>query len=201
MESLESSSSIAMEESRRKRREFLQEQREFNRLKAFELNRFVESEIITEKDIAGLCSRIKRRKHATAEDLTKLGNAFIQNEANISAFIKTTGAINIIIKEFTGNDHNQQLLAAQCLCNLSLGDETCCTKIATFAGSYLMIFMMKLSDTSMAVSFLLLLHSLNLTIEYCRKSVCGLCRTSPLLVLNLLTFSCRKSFSKTAFTS
>lgn len=153
-EKQENSSDNAMNEYRVRRRELLKEKREFNRSKAFDLNRFVESEIVTEKDIAGLCSRIKRRKHATDEDLRKLCNAFIQSEANISAFIKTTGAINVIIKEFTGSDRSQQLLAAQCLCNLSLGDETCCAKIATFAGSYLMIFIMKSSDISLAVNWI-----------------------------------------------
>lgn len=97
-EEVSSSAAIAMNESREKRRDLLRGQREFNRSKAFDLNRFVESEIVTEKDIAGLCSRIKRRKHATDDDLRKLCNAFLQSEANIAVFVKTTGAINIVIK-------------------------------------------------------------------------------------------------------
>lgn len=139
-------------ELRNNRREKLKQQQEFKRLSAFEKNRFAESEIVTEADINGLCSRIKRRKRATAEDLQKLANAFLQSESNISAFIKVTGAINIVIKEFTGTDRSQQLLAAQVLCNLSLGDEISCSKIATFAGSYLMIFMLNSSDASFSVS-------------------------------------------------
>ena len=128
------------------------EHQEFNRARAFDKDRFVESGIVTEQDITGLCSRIKRRKHATDEDLRKLSNAFLQSEANISAFMKITGAINIVVKEFTGNDRAQRLLAAQCLCNLSLGDEVCCSKIATFAGSYLMIFLIHSNDNSLSVS-------------------------------------------------
>lgn len=139
-------------ELRFNRRIKFKEQQEFNRMRAFDSNRFVESEILTDKDVAGLCSRIKRRKHATEEDLRKLSNAFIQSEENIKAFIKTTGAINILIKEFTGGERSQQLLAAQCLCNLCLGDETCCSKVALFAGSYLMIFIMKSSDVTFSVS-------------------------------------------------
>lgn len=138
---------------RQNRREKLKEHQEFNRLSAFDSNRLVESEVVyTEKDITGLCSRIKRRKHATPEDLVKLSNAFTQSEANITAFLKVTGAINVIIKEFTGNNQNQQLLAAQCLCNLSLGDEVSCSKVATFAGSYLMIFVMKTNELKLSVS-------------------------------------------------
>lgn len=147
------------DELRDNRRNKLKEHQEFNRLKAFDANRFVNAEVLTEKDIAGLCSRIKRRKHASEEDLRKLSNAFIQSEANIATFIKTTGAINIVIKEFTGSDRSKQLLAAQCLCNLSLGDETCCSKVATFAGSYLMIFIMKSNDVTLTVSSIILAES------------------------------------------
>lgn len=140
----------ALREGRRTRK---QKQQKFFRLKAFDANRFVESQLVTETDIAGLCSRIKRRKRADAADLVKLGTAFIQSEKNISAFLKVTGAIEVIIKEFTGSDRNQQILAAQCLCNMSLGDEFCCTKIASAAGIYLMIYMMEFYKTHFGVSF------------------------------------------------
>lgn len=142
------------EELRQYRREHLKDQQESNRLRAFDSNRFVESEILTEQDVIGLCSRIKRRKRADAEDLEKLCSAFIQKEINISAFMKVTGAINVLIKEFTSNNRSQQLRAANALCNLSLGDEACCAKIATFAGSYLMIFIMKSDDHELSVTFL-----------------------------------------------
>ena len=179
MENTKESTNIT-EELRSNRRIKLKEHQEFNRLKAFDSNRFVESEILTEKDVVGLCSRIKRRKHATEEDLRKLSNAFIQSEANIVAFIKITGAINILIKEFTGCERNQQLLAAQCLCNLSLGDETCCSKVATFAGSYLMIFIMKSSDVAFSVS-LKFFSRLCLVLIYFHfiysESACGLHKT------------------------
>lgn len=139
-------------ELRNNRRDKHREHQDFSRLKAFEASRFVEAELVTEKDIAGLCSRIKRKKRASAEDLIKLSNAFIQSEKNITAFVKTTGAINIIVKEFTGNDKHQQILAAQLLCNLSLGDESSCSKIASFVGSYLMIMIMS-SDFCLSVSY------------------------------------------------
>lgn len=139
------------DELRQNRRDKLKGHQEFNRLKAIDSNRSVDSEIISEQDVTGLCSRIKRRKHATEEDLRKLSNAFIQSDTNISAFAKIIGAINVVIKEFTGTDRSQQLLAAQCLCNLSLGDEASCSKIATFAGSYMMIFVMA-RDVTLAVS-------------------------------------------------
>lgn len=152
MENLEKALAIN-EELRRQRFEQFRQHQEFKRFSAYDQNRLIESETVTEQDVQGLCSRIKRKKRASAEDLAKLANAFLQSEGNISAFMRVTGAINVIIKEFTGSDRSQQLLAAQCLCNLSLGDEVCCSKIATFAGSYLMIFMLNSIDVNLCVSW------------------------------------------------
>lgn len=139
------------DELRKIRIEKLKEHQENRRLAAFEKHRFDDDELISEHDIHGLCSRIKRRKAADDEDLRKLGSAFIQSEENIIAFIRVTGAINVIVKEFTGNDRNQQILAAQCICNLSLGNDICCFKLATFAGSYLSIAMLNINDTQLSV--------------------------------------------------
>lgn len=137
-------------ESRLKRRDDLIKVRGLHRQSAFDKNRFLETEILTVEDIKGLCGRIKRRKHCTDEDLQKLGNAFFQSKANISAFIRTTGALNVIIKEFIG--HERQLQAGKVLCNLSMGDEGCCNKIALFAGAYIMIYLKNVSNTSLVVS-------------------------------------------------
>jgi hypothetical protein len=154
-EKLEKPSEIVIE-SRMKRRDDLSKSRELHRISAFNKNRFLESEILTESDIKGLCGRIKRRKHCTEEDLEKLTNAFFQSEENITEFLKTTGAINILIKELLGTE--RQLMAAQCLCNLSLGDEMSCNKIATFAGCYLMILLKNLSDVMLIVSIEIFLN-------------------------------------------
>ncbi|CAG9798847.1 unnamed protein product [Chironomus riparius] len=134
-------------ELRVKLREEHSKSQHLHRSIAFDHNRFIESEIFTESDVTGICSRIKRRKHATEEDLIKLATSFYQNEANISAFMKITGAINVIVKEFIGHS-DRQLLTAQALCNLSLSD-ACCSKIATFAGAYLMIYLRNLTQTSL----------------------------------------------------
>ncbi|ETN59878.1 hypothetical protein AND_008519 [Anopheles darlingi] len=94
-------------------------------------------ETITETEIKGLAGRIKRRKRCEPLDLVRLSYGFQQSRENISHFIRITGAINVIVKELTGHDYNLQLLAAECICNLSLGDDVCCEKISTFAGTYL----------------------------------------------------------------
>lgn len=137
-------------ELREKLRNELQNHRVLLRTSAFDKNRFLESEILNEKDIIGLTSRIKRRKRVEEDELIKLGNSFFQNEENISTFIKITGGINVIVKEFIG--HQRQLLAAQCIYNLSLGNEVCCSKIAVFCGAYLMIYFRSIINISLNVS-------------------------------------------------
>lgn len=57
---------------------------------------------ITEKDVTGIASRIKRKKGAAEEDLNRLSHAFLQNVENIVTFSKITGALNVIVKELTG---------------------------------------------------------------------------------------------------
>lgn len=153
MDSAEDSSSNLISELRRNRAVKLRHHQDFQRSAAFEKHRFVATEIVNEQDIHGLCSRIKRRKRADDSDLRKLANAFIQSEENIIAFCKVTGAINVIVKEFTSNDRDQQLLAAQCLCNLSLGSDISCAKLSVFAGSYLMIFLVNINDTIFTVIY------------------------------------------------
>lgn len=57
---------------------------------------------ITQKDVTGMAARIKRRKGATEEDLTRLSHAFLLDTENIVIFTKITGALNVIVKELTG---------------------------------------------------------------------------------------------------
>lgn len=59
---------------------------------------------ITEKDVTGLASRIKRKKGATEEDLNRLSHAFLLSVENIVTFSKITGALNVIVKELTGDN-------------------------------------------------------------------------------------------------
>lgn len=101
----------------------------------------LEHELLTEKDVQGLSSRIKRRKSATSTDLKRLSAAFLHDPKNIETFSKITGALNIIVKELSGTEMEHQVLAAECLCNLALGDDVCSRKVAQVAGSYLVLYL------------------------------------------------------------
>ncbi|KAH8333601.1 hypothetical protein KR059_001163, partial [Drosophila kikkawai] len=93
------------------------------------------------KDVLGLASRIKRRKHATSEDLYRLALAFLQGNENINAFAAIPGAIQVLVKELSGPHIQRQIDAVECLCNLSLGEAHVSEKIATLAGSYMVTYL------------------------------------------------------------
>lgn len=57
---------------------------------------------LTEKDVIGLASRIKRHKHATNDDMYRLSHAFLMDEKNIEIFCRITGAMQVLVKELTG---------------------------------------------------------------------------------------------------
>lgn len=120
----------------------------------------IQSSTLNEKAISGICSRIKRRKLADVQDLVALSNGFLQSNSNITVFIKTVGAINILVKEFIGNDSTRQILAGECLLNLSLGDEICCEKVAQFASSYLTIYILNLPNFKLLKTCLWIMQNL-----------------------------------------
>ncbi|XP_060654285.1 uncharacterized protein LOC132789947 [Drosophila nasuta] len=135
---------------RHKIREYAKHQRKDLRTNATDALRFGlgqirdeirELENLSVKDVHGLAGRIKRRKHATTEDMYRLSHAFLQSNDNINAFAATQGAVQVIVKELTGADVQRQIDAAECLCNLSLGEAHVCEKITTLAGSYLVTYL------------------------------------------------------------
>lgn len=95
----------------------------------------------TEDDVVKLAKALKRQKHANPHQLNQLSHAFLQSAENIQCFLNITGALNVIVKEFTGSNNDAQLLAAECVCNLSLGSEISCEKLAHHVATYLITFL------------------------------------------------------------
>ncbi|KAH8377213.1 hypothetical protein KR093_004153, partial [Drosophila rubida] len=135
---------------RHKIREYAKHQRKDLRTSATDALRFGLGQIRDEirelenlgvKDVHGLAGRIKRRKRATTEDMYRLSHAFLQSNDNINAFAAIQGAPQVIVKELTGTDVPRQIEAAECLCNLSLGEAHVCEKITVLAGSYLVTYL------------------------------------------------------------
>lgn len=95
----------------------------------------------TQDDVLKLAKTIKHQKHANPHQLNQLCHAFLQSAENIQCFLNVTGALNVIVKEFTGSNNDAQSLAAECVCNLSLGSEIACEKLALHVASYLVTFL------------------------------------------------------------
>lgn len=100
----------------------------------------------TNNDVYELIKCIKKRKRAKVDQMSKLCHAFIQSVDNISCFINIAGAINVIIKELTGNCFDSQILAAECICNLSLGSQIACEATSLCVGSYLITFLKSVDE-------------------------------------------------------
>ncbi|CAD6999676.1 uncharacterized protein LOC101456993 [Ceratitis capitata] len=101
----------------------------------------IENVKVVGTDVESLITRIKRRKHASTDELCKLAQAFQHNEANIAIFGRADGVFPVIVKELTSIDTGNQIAAMECLCNLSLGEAPVCEKIIKFAGSYLVTYL------------------------------------------------------------
>lgn len=95
----------------------------------------------TQDDVLKLAKAIKHKKHAKPHQLNQLSHAFLQSHENIQCFLNVTGALHIIVKELTGNNNDTQSLAAECVCNLSLGSEIACEKLTLHVASYLITFL------------------------------------------------------------
>lgn len=107
--------------------------------------------IYTQDDVLKLAKVIKHQKHAKPHQLNQLSHAFLQSAQNIQCFLNVTGALNVIVKELTGSNNDAQLLAAECVCNLSLGTEISCEKLALHVATYLITFL-KSSNERLLVS-------------------------------------------------
>lgn len=143
---------------------------------------------ISLQDVLGLAGRIKRRRKADRPDLIRLSRAFLQDAANITTFINTPGALNVLIKELTGNEMDVQILSCECLCNISLGPVFACNKVALAASSYLITFLDSTCPRLQVGNLNEICINSN-AYPFCRLLLFGQSRISPLqIVQKLLKF-------------
>jgi uncharacterized protein YeeX (DUF496 family) len=58
--------------------------------------------VITIEEVKTMAEKLKHKGHFTVQDFTLLNHALIQNEENIIAFFKVTGAMHALVRELTG---------------------------------------------------------------------------------------------------
>lgn len=114
---------------------------------------------VSASEILKLCNRIKRRKQLEDYDLIRISKGFLCSSENIVLFLKTQGAFNVLIKELIGSSGDKQILVAEAICNLSLGDHLSCVKISKAIASYLLP-MTTSQNSSLAETSLWILYNL-----------------------------------------
>ncbi|XP_012219124.1 importin subunit alpha-8 [Linepithema humile] len=79
---------------------------------------------------------LKKRK-ISFEDYRYLPNALIQSEENINTFLKVDQSLSGLARDLSGNNPTLQLYAANCCCNIALGNTKACTALGKAVVPYL----------------------------------------------------------------
>jgi hypothetical protein len=61
-----------------------------------------QSRVISALEVNSLAERLKHKGHFTVQDFVLLNHAILQNEENIIAFFRVTGALHALVRELTG---------------------------------------------------------------------------------------------------
>ncbi|KAL1132565.1 hypothetical protein AAG570_010517 [Ranatra chinensis] len=93
--------------------------------------------IFDENDIKRLVKEMRRSSGCKEAVLSSLKNAFIQDRSNMITFLKIEGSLHAVVGKLMNTNPVIQLLAAECCCNLSLGDAKTCHQLAKSATAYL----------------------------------------------------------------
>ncbi|XP_046421902.1 importin subunit alpha-2 [Neodiprion fabricii] len=83
-------------------------------------------------------AQILKKKPLRLKEYQHLQNAFLQSEENINAFLSVDNALHALVRELSGCNPDLQLAAANCYCNLALGNSKACNVLAKAAGPYLL---------------------------------------------------------------
>ncbi|XP_070161988.1 transmembrane and coiled-coil domain-containing protein 6 [Polyergus mexicanus] len=117
--------------------------RKQNRTSAWSKNRKNLGECLGNElfSIEYVIERIKllKKKRITLEDYRYLPNALIQSEENIYAFLRVDQSLSGLIRDLSGNNSTLQLYAANCCCNIALGNTKACTALGKAIIPYLLI--------------------------------------------------------------
>ncbi|CAL1687759.1 unnamed protein product [Lasius platythorax] len=84
-------------------------------------------------------AKLLRRKRISLVDYRYLPNALIQSEENISAFLRIDQSLSGLIRDLSGNSPTFQLYAANCCCNIALGNAKACTALGKAVIPYLLM--------------------------------------------------------------
>ncbi|KAI8436436.1 hypothetical protein MSG28_010019 [Choristoneura fumiferana] len=101
------------------------------------VRRNIVSQNVTQAVIADIANRLKSKSAVSVSDLRTLKNGLLENPQYTEIVLNTQGAVRGLVRELTGQG-SRQCVAADCLCNLSLGEERASAAVAKAAGLYLL---------------------------------------------------------------
>ncbi|XP_032688035.1 importin subunit alpha-9 [Odontomachus brunneus] len=83
-------------------------------------------------------AKLLRKKRISCEDYRYLPNVLIQCEENINSFLKIDQNLSGLIRDLSGGNPTLQLYAANCCCNIALGNTKACTALGKAVVPYLL---------------------------------------------------------------
>lgn len=100
------------------------------------LGEIVENSSFTPEFVKEKAMTLKSSQLSVAE-YRELQNALIQREENVNSFLKVDQILCAMVRDLSCNDQTIQLYAANCCCNLALGNVKACTALAKNLAPYL----------------------------------------------------------------
>ncbi|XP_050436355.1 uncharacterized protein LOC126843087 [Adelges cooleyi] len=110
------------------------------------------NDTFTIQDVHNIALEIKKKKTITRNHLKLLKHAFLNGQEFILEFFRVQGAFDSLLHYTSSNDDALQLAAFECFCNMSLGDNKTCIKLAKLITPYLMVHINSLNFNISSIS-------------------------------------------------
>ncbi|XP_012282392.1 importin subunit alpha-9 [Orussus abietinus] len=108
------------------------------------------TDLITEDFVRSKANLLKK-KPLRMKEYQRLQNAFVQDLDNINTFMKVDNAVAGLARCLSGSNAALQLAAANCCCNLALGNSKTCKALCKSVGPYVVAMLEGLSNPHVEV--------------------------------------------------
>ncbi|XP_050537144.1 uncharacterized protein LOC126903168 [Daktulosphaira vitifoliae] len=110
-----------------------------NTRRGITVNENDEDDTFSLRDVRLIALKIKSRKCVTKNLLKLLKHALLNGQDYILEFFRCQGATDSLLHYTSSKDDDIKLAAIECFCNMALGDQKTCIKLAKLITPYLMI--------------------------------------------------------------
>ncbi|XP_023318472.1 meiosis-specific with OB domain-containing protein-like [Trichogramma pretiosum] len=102
------------------------------------LGEVIQNTVFSEQDVSRMALNL-RKKPLDGNEYRDLQNALIQSENNINSYFSVGQSYEGLVRDLSGRNGTHKLFAANCLCNLSLGNSKACFTLSKFSAPYLIL--------------------------------------------------------------